>query len=285
MNLSTVAGLVTGLISGALERLGITTGGVYSPGGPTVTATDAVIVGAATTSGVRLDLESGTLAVREGDDSAYAPARAFAYYTPTGTFRMGEFSQGLVFRTDASIAGACRPAQTVIWTAAAAGQFGWSSDTDASSGTYDTGLARSAAGVVAVTNGSTVIKSLTGGATTLTDNTATSLFTIALASGAFCGGTIRYSILVTDGTDHQVRTGMVTFSAVDKAGVLTSAIDEAAGQSIAASAGTLTDAWTILDGSNAITIRLQADSSLTPSAMTVRWNADIFGAATTVTVP
>lgn len=33
----------------------------------------AVILGAATTSGIRLDLESGVLAVREGDDSAYGP--------------------------------------------------------------------------------------------------------------------------------------------------------------------------------------------------------------------
>jgi|APGre2960657404_1045060.scaffolds.fasta_scaffold09471_7 hypothetical protein len=33
----------------------------------------AVIVGAATTSGIRLDIESGALAVREGDDSAYGP--------------------------------------------------------------------------------------------------------------------------------------------------------------------------------------------------------------------
>ena len=35
----------------------------------------AVIIGAATTAGIRLDLESGVLAVREGDDSAYGPMR------------------------------------------------------------------------------------------------------------------------------------------------------------------------------------------------------------------
>lgn len=49
---------------------GGTAGGTSSA---TYTVTDALILGAATTSGVRLDLESGTLAVREGDDSAYAP--------------------------------------------------------------------------------------------------------------------------------------------------------------------------------------------------------------------
>ncbi len=245
MNLSTVAGLVTALTSSALSRLGVTSSSVSSP---TVTATTAVILGAPTTAGVRLKVSGGHLIVAEGDDSNYGPRITAAGLSCSagGFIAAGSYVVG-----DSS----------------------------------DVGLSRVAANTMAVTNASSVVTSLTGGATTITDNTATSLFTIALASGAFCGGTIRYSILVTNGTDHQVRTGMMTFSAVDKAGVLTSAIDEAAGQSIAVSAGTLTDAWTILDGSNAITIRLTADSSLTPTAMTVRWNADIFGSATTVTVP
>lgn len=44
----------------------------------------AVIIGAATTAGVRLDLESGTLAVREGDDSAYAPLITSVVNLPSG---------------------------------------------------------------------------------------------------------------------------------------------------------------------------------------------------------
>lgn len=44
----------------------------------------AVIIGAATTAGVRLDVESGTLAVREGDDSAYAPLIASVVNLPSG---------------------------------------------------------------------------------------------------------------------------------------------------------------------------------------------------------
>jgi hypothetical protein len=39
--------------------------------GSTLTVGDAIVLGAPTTSGVRLDLESGSLAVREGDDSGY----------------------------------------------------------------------------------------------------------------------------------------------------------------------------------------------------------------------
>lgn len=44
----------------------------------------AVIIGAATTAGIRLDLESGTLAVREGDDSAYGPLIASIVNLPSG---------------------------------------------------------------------------------------------------------------------------------------------------------------------------------------------------------
>lgn len=43
----------------------------------------ALIVGAETTSGARLDIEAGTLAVREGDDSAYAPLKALTLEATT----------------------------------------------------------------------------------------------------------------------------------------------------------------------------------------------------------
>jgi hypothetical protein len=43
------------------------TGGTFNP------LFSQVVIGTADTNGIRLDLESGTLAVREGDDSAYAP--------------------------------------------------------------------------------------------------------------------------------------------------------------------------------------------------------------------
>ena len=49
----------------------------------------AVIIGAATTSGIRLDLESGTLAVREGDDSAYGPISTGALTVSTGRVLVG----------------------------------------------------------------------------------------------------------------------------------------------------------------------------------------------------
>ena len=46
-------------------------------------ASTSLIIGAATTSGIRLDLESGTLAVREGDDTAYGPVKALTLESTT----------------------------------------------------------------------------------------------------------------------------------------------------------------------------------------------------------
>ena len=45
----------------------------------TITALTAFILGAATTAGIRFDLESGLLAIREGDDSGYATVLADAF--------------------------------------------------------------------------------------------------------------------------------------------------------------------------------------------------------------
>lgn len=46
----------------------------------------ALILGAETTSGIRLEVDGGVLGVREGDDSAFAPITAGALIATTGTF-------------------------------------------------------------------------------------------------------------------------------------------------------------------------------------------------------
>ena len=96
---------IVGICKGVLESLGITSGGVYTSASsaPTLTGTTALIVGDATTSGVRLDLESGDLAVREGDDSAYANARALALMVgSTQDVGLGRLSAGIAKVTDGS---------------------------------------------------------------------------------------------------------------------------------------------------------------------------------------
>jgi hypothetical protein len=100
----------------------------------------------------------------------------------------------------------------------------------------------------------------------LTDNTATSLFEVALPTLKMAGGTIKATIQCTDGTDMQSYTQLVTYAAVNKAAAYTTTITTDAGNDAkAVSAGTLTTTWSILTGTNKITIQLTADTSLTPS--------------------
>jgi hypothetical protein len=101
----------------------------------------------------------------------------------------------------------------------------------------------------------------------LVDATTTNMFDVALPTLAMAGGTIEYTISASDGTDMQSLSGVVSYSAVNKGGVYTTQIVEGAdNQSKAVSNGTLTGAWTILNGTNKITIQLNADSSLTPTS-------------------
>ena len=99
---------------------------------------------------------------------------------------------------------------------------------------------------------------------TLTDNSAISLFEVAVASGSAVGGTINATIISSDGTDFQERHVIVNYGAVNKAGTLTSSITVVS-ESANVSTGTLTGTWSVLNGSSKITIQLNADSSLTPT--------------------
>lgn len=106
----------------------------------------------------------------------------------------------------------------------------------------------------------------------LTDASAVSLFEIALPTLTGTGGKIEARIRCSDGTDLQGFTQSVQFSAVNKGGAYTTSIivmptDLVSGLGAkTVSAGTLTTAWTILTGTDKITIQLNADTSLTPSS-------------------
>jgi len=103
----------------------------------------------------------------------------------------------------------------------------------------------------------------------LTDGVAVSLFEIALPTLTMASGNIIYGIEATDGTDMQTHSGKVTFSVVNKGGVYTKQItdDTAVTDSKAVSVGTLDDTWTILEGTNKVTIQLSVNTSLTPTSM------------------
>lgn len=124
--------------------------------------------------------------------------------------------------------------------------------------------------------------------TTLPDNTATTIVTIPLASGAMVSGHLNLFILCTDGTDHQATSHQLNFTAVDKAGTLTSnATADADNVATAASAGTMATGLTIVDGTNAISLQFTANSSLTSPTITCRWVLEMSHstAGVAVTIP
>lgn len=97
----------------------------------------------------------------------------------------------------------------------------------------------------------------------LTD-AATNLFEVTLNAGEMAGGTIVWTIIASNGTDHQAYSGIATYAVVNKAGTYTSQVThDAANDSKAVSSGTLTAAWTVLNGTNKVTIRVTPTGSLT----------------------
>jgi hypothetical protein len=102
----------------------------------------------------------------------------------------------------------------------------------------------------------------------LTDNTATSLFEIALPTLAMAGGVIEATTICTDGTDMQSVTETITYAAVNKGGAYTKDVDVQT-TSTAASTGTIANTWAFLDGTNKITMQLTSDTSLSPTKFLV----------------
>lgn len=119
------------------------------------------------------------------------------------------------------------------------------------------------AGIATNLMGSTTLidRFITGPRTTLVDATATSLFEIALPTLAGASGVIEVTIYATDATDSQVRSQIIRYSATNKAAVYTSEI-VIVSEAASCSAGTLTCSWSIVTGTNKITIKATADTSL-----------------------
>jgi hypothetical protein len=109
-------------------------------------------------------------------------------------------------------------------------------------------------------------------AKTIVDGSATSLFEVACAAGEIVGGSVLWLVSAADGTDFQAVSGITTYTAVNKAGTITADITyDAANESKAVSAGTLTLAFTITDDTNKATFKLQPTGSLTETTYTVKY--------------
>jgi hypothetical protein len=111
---------------------------------------------------------------------------------------------------------------------------------------------------------------INGTAKTIVDGSATSLFEVPVAAGAYVSGAILYTVFASDGTDHQAMSGLVTYSAVNKAATTTAAIGYAtANDAKAVSSGTLTLSFTGVDSTNKLTVKLTPTGSLTETTYTV----------------
>lgn len=98
----------------------------------------------------------------------------------------------------------------------------------------------------------------------LSDGSNVNLVTITLPTLTGAGGFLDYTAYATNGTDVQIRRGVVAFSAINKAGTYTtetSIVDETS----SASTGTLSCSFNFSNGTNQTTLRANCDTSLTPT--------------------
>lgn len=118
---------------------------------------------------------------------------------------------------------------------------------------------------------------------TLSDGAATGFIDIPIATSTLNGGHIFYTIKVTDGTDLQSHSGSVVFNGINKAGTITSDIEETyavIAESEALSAGTLSDDWTITNGADKITINTNANTSLAGATITMDYTLFLHSTST-----
>jgi hypothetical protein len=101
--------------------------------------------------------------------------------------------------------------------------------------------------------------------TGLTNNTATAIAQVALPSASMGSAQICYTVEVSDGTDFQTETGMVSFASVNKAGTLTHGTPAKSGNVQVVSAGTLAVTFTAVTNGSAVDLKATSNSSLTPT--------------------
>jgi hypothetical protein len=130
----------------------------------------------------------------------------------------------------------------------------------------------------------------------LTAGAATGIFEVPIAAGQGTGGRIFYTVFATDGTDHQVRSGVVSFAVVNKGATETcvvngsndaATVNPAQTQDNSAvgaiSSGTLTYTWGVsTTPANACDLQLNAASSLTETVLEIRWTVQLYGPSTIV---
>ena len=112
-------------------------------------------------------------------------------------------------------------------------------------------------------------------ATALTEAVATPLAKISLAAGRYLGGRLFITIEAGDGTDIQVHSAILVFSAVNKEGVIVANFSPENSPTDAVTAGTLTANWSIAQDGPAVVIQTNTNSSLEQTRLTCKWSLEI----------
>jgi len=119
----------------------------------------------------------------------------------------------------------------------------------------------------------------------LTDATAVTLFTLTLANNKFVGARVYATTTATDNTDYQAVTETVAVATVNKAGTVASpTVASAVASANKTSSGTLTTAWTATVSGTTISIKENADSSLTGPTIKCLWRVELDTDDTTLTI-
>lgn len=123
-----------------------------------------------------------------------------------------------------------------------------------------------------------------GELSSLTDGSATTVFSVVMGDGDMAGLAISYTIQFSDGSEYQSEHGEVLLAIVDDAGgVVASVPVETSTQAL--STGTLTSTWAVTTTDDqSIEVTVDADTSLTPTTNQIRWHV-IASGDVTLTVP
>lgn len=102
------------------------------------------------------------------------------------------------------------------------------------------------------------------------NNVATNLFEIDLQPGTGTSIILEYAVHAYDGTNGQIRRGTLSFSAVNKSGTVVQEEFTSSG-GVAPSIGTLTANFSIVGGTNKITVNVTPNTSLTANTFYIKY--------------
>jgi hypothetical protein len=122
---------------------------------------------------------------------------------------------------------------------------------------------------------------LSGQNVALTDSTDVAFAKISFGASSAVGAELLVTIEANDGTDYQSRTHRLRISSVRAAaGDTVSGIDAVGTPLTAASSGTLTASFDLVEGADGVTVRANPVSSLTATTLRISYQAQVNGPAT-----